>query len=79
MKKGGLTKNIVENATIQHKNGLKQIYDAIYITKKGIYTGRIIKKSENEGVFDDYGFIPRDQIEKITVFNEHGQIKDIDL
>ena len=72
-------KNIVENATILYKNGLKQLCDAICITKKGIYTGRIIKKSEKEGVFDDHGFIPRDQIEKIIVLNEHGKAKDIDI
>jgi hypothetical protein len=72
-------KNIIENATILHKNGLKQIYDAIYITKKGIYTGCIITKNEDREVFEDHGFIPRDQIEKITVCNEQGKVKDIDL
>lgn len=77
-KKGGLMKNIIENATILHKNGFKQIYDAIYITKKGIYTGRIVTIEEGE-VFEDNGFIPRDQIQKITICSEQGKIKDIDL
>jgi len=72
-------KNIIENATIIQKNGLKKIYDAIQITKKGVYTGFIITKNEDGQVFEDNGFIPHDQIQKITVFNEHGKTKDIDL
>ena len=69
-------KKIIENATILYKNGLKQIYDAIYITKKGIYTGHIITKKEDGEEFEDYGFIPTDQIERITICNEYGKIKD---
>jgi len=72
-------KHIIENATILYKNGVKQICDAIHITKKGIYTGRISTKQTQEAVFEDHGFIPRDQIEKIVVFNEHGKAKEIDI
>ena len=79
IKKGGTMKNIVENATILQKNGVKQIYDAIHITKKGIYTGRVITTSKKREVFEDHGFIPCDQIEKITVYNDHGKLKDIDF
>jgi hypothetical protein len=78
-KKGGLMKEIIENATILQKNGVKQIYDAIHITKKGIYTGRAITTAEEGEVFEDHGFIPRDQIEKITVCTKQGKSKDIDL
>ena len=78
-KKGGNLKDIIENATITQKNGEKQIYDAIQITKKGIYTGRIILITEEREEFEDYGFIPRDQIQKITVCNKHGKSRDIDL
>ena len=31
--------NIIENATIFFKDGDKKIYDAIYETDKGIFTG----------------------------------------
>jgi len=72
-------KKIIENATILQKSGAKQIYDAIHITKKGIYTGNIITKNKEREEFEDHGFIPRDQIQKITVCTEHGKIKDIDL
>ena len=72
-------KDIIENATIIHKNGLKKIYDAIQITNKGVYTGSIITKNQEVEVFEDYGFIPRDQIQKITIFDEHGKSKDIDI
>jgi hypothetical protein len=71
--------NIIENATITQKSGEKQIYDAIYITKKGIYTGRIITITEEREEFEDHGFIPRDQIQKITVCSKHGKSRDIDL
>jgi hypothetical protein len=72
-------KHIIENATILYKNGVKQICDAIHITKKGIYTGRIIANHEQEAVFEDYGFIPHDQIQRITICSEQGNIKDIDF
>lgn len=72
-------KKIIENATILQKNGVKQIYDAIHITKKGIYTGRIATTREEGDVFEDHGFIPRDQIERVTICNDHGKSKDIDL
>ncbi len=72
-------KQIIENATILHKNGVKQIYDAICITKKGIYTGCIIATYEEGDMFEDHGFIPRDQIQKIMVFDEDGKLKDIDI
>jgi hypothetical protein len=72
-------KEIIENATILQKNGVKQIYDAIHITKRGIYTGHIITTAEEGEVFEDHRFIPRDQIEKITVYTKQGKSKDIDL
>jgi len=72
-------KKIIENATILQKNGVKQICDAIQITKKGIYTGHIITTAGEGVVFEDHGFIPRDQIERVTICNDHGKVKDIDL
>jgi hypothetical protein len=72
-------KEIIENVTIFQKNGVKQVCDAIRITKKGIYTGRIITTTEEREIFEDHGFIPRDQIERITICNDHGKVKGIDL
>jgi|GEM_PF-3127314 len=72
-------KQIIENATIFYKNGTRQICDAIEITKKGVYTGHIIIKHGQEDVFEDHGFIPLDQIEKIIVFKEQGKTEDIDF
>ena len=72
-------KNYHENATIIQKNGLKQIFDAIVITKKGIYTGVINIKNERAEKFEEQGFIPKDQIEKIMIFNREGRQKDIDF
>jgi tRNA threonylcarbamoyladenosine modification (KEOPS) complex Cgi121 subunit len=76
---GGNVKNIMKNVTITQKSGEKQIYDAIHITKKGVYTGHIIIKTEAREEFEDHGFIPRDQIQKITACTEHGKARDIDL
>ncbi len=72
-------KNIIENATIFYKNGMKHIYDAIDITKIGVYTGHIITKHGQENVFEEHGFIPFDQIEKIIIFDEQGKAQDIDF
>jgi hypothetical protein len=69
--------NIIENATIIHKNGLKKIYDAISITEVGVYTGKIKINNENRDEFVNYGFIPIDQIQKILFLNEIGHLKKI--
>jgi len=62
--------DMIENATITYKNGLKKIYEAISITKKGVYTGYIKPKNKKGEEFVNHSFIPRDQIKKITIFNE---------
>ena len=53
--------NILEMAKIIYKDGKKDIFDAIYITKEGIQTGRIINNYE----FINGGFIPKDNIKNI--------------
>ena len=70
---------IIEKVLIIKNSGIKQIFDAIQITEKGIYTGhvRTIKKKSKK--FEEDGFIPLNQIQKITILNEHGKSKDIDL
>ena len=72
-------KNVHQNATIFQKNGLKQLFDAIVITKKGIYTGVMNINNEGTEKFEEYGFIPKSQIEKIMIFNKDGRQKDIDF
>ena len=72
-------KNVHQKVTIVQKNGLKQLFDAIVITKKGIYTGVINIKNDHTEKFEEHGFIPKDQIEKIMILNNEGRQKDIDF
>jgi hypothetical protein len=72
-------KNIIENATIIYKNGLKKIFDAISISKKGIYIGRIRLNHLSLNEFVNYSFIPRNQIKKIMFLNEKGESEYIFL
>ena len=69
--------NIIENATIVYKNGLKKICEAISITERGVYAGYIKPKNDEE--FVNHSFIPKDQIQKIMVFSENGKLKDIEI
>ena len=39
-------KDVIENATIIYKNGLKKIVDALSISEKGVFTGYIKSKSD---------------------------------
>jgi hypothetical protein len=71
--------NIIENATIYYKNGFKEIYDAISIIDKGVYTGKIKSIDTNGGGFIHHKFIPKVQIQKIIFLNKNGKSKDIDF
>ena len=71
--------DLIENATIIYKNGLKKICDAISITEKGVYTGFIKSSNENKEEFVNNSFIPMDQIKKIMVFTENGNLKNLDF
>lgn len=68
---------IMENATIIYKNGLREIFDAISIANKGVYTGQI-RRNDKEIEFINHSYIPNDQIERILIFN-NGTAKDIDI
>jgi hypothetical protein len=72
-------KNIIENATIIYKNGLRKIVDALSITKKGIYIGKIKLNNDSKDEFFNYSFIPRNQIKKINFLNERGESIDVFL
>jgi hypothetical protein len=71
--------NIIENATVIFKNGFKKIYEAISITKKGIYTGKKGLNNDSKDDFVNYSFIPKDQIKKINFLNEWGELIDVFL
>ena len=71
--------NIIENATITFKNGLKKVVDAISITKNGVYTGKIKFNHSQINEFINSSFIPRDQIKKINFLNKWGESTDIFL
>lgn len=78
MKIGGI-ESIIKNVTIIQKNGEKQLHDAILVTDKGIYTGSINRHKQGAQIFEEYGFIPRSQIERITAYNKQGKPRDIEL
>lgn len=65
---------IIENATIYYKSGSKEIYDAISIVEKGVYTGEI-KSIEKDEKFIQKKFVPIDQIQKIIFFNNGKLMK----
>ena len=71
-------KDILENVTIIHRNGSREICDAISITENGVYLGEIKKTNDKED-FINYGFIPKDQILKIIFFDINGDARDIDF
>ncbi|UCB59190.1 MAG: hypothetical protein JSV67_02535 [Thermoplasmatales archaeon] len=52
--------NIIKDATVIYTDGVKEYFDAIRITDKGILIGKII-----DGEFVDYGFIPKQSIKQI--------------
>jgi len=72
-------KKILQKVTIVQKNGDKQIFDAIFITELGIYTGVIKINNNGEENFQEHSFIPLDQIEKITIQDNQGINKNIDF
>ena len=66
--------DIIENATIVYKNGLKKNCEAISISEKGVYTGH--KKLKNNRIdFIDSGFIPLKYIDEILFISKDGKLK----
>jgi hypothetical protein len=51
---------ILERATITYVDGLKEYFESIRITEKGVRICRVI-----DGEFLDYGFISKDNIKQI--------------
>lgn len=55
------TIKILQNATVIYDNGDREIFEAVYVTKRGVYIGRIVNHNE----FMEYGFITAQIIKKI--------------
>lgn len=72
-------KNIIENVTINYKNGEKQFADAIRITDNGIYLCHLNSSNGKVNRFEDHSFIPLDQIGQISFCNDKGKTQDINL
>ena len=70
--------NIYKNAIITYYNGEKELFDAISITNKGIYTGVIRKKNQCEEFIDD-GLISKENIKRIIVLDKEGKSHYISL
>ena len=70
---------ILENVTIYFKNGERECYSAISFRIKGICTGLITNDTDNNLKFIEQGYIPLDQIEKITYSTEDDELKIFNL
>jgi hypothetical protein len=70
---------IVENVTIDFKNGERECFNAILLRKKGVCTGNIVNNFDNEIKFIEQNYIPLNQIEKITFLLDNDELKTLDF
>jgi hypothetical protein len=54
-------KNIIQNAVLIYTDNIKEHFDAIRITDKGVHIGRVI-----DNKFEPFGFIPYHSIKRIN-------------
>jgi hypothetical protein len=71
--------NFYKNAIIEYNSGEKEIFEAISITNKGIYTGKIRINNNHNLDFIDDGLISKENIKKIIVVDEAGKSQNIDF
>ena len=64
---------ILQNATIIYNNDDRELFEAVYVTKIGVYIGRIINQNE----FMEYGFISGQVIKKIINGSKKKMYKKI--
>ena len=57
---------VLENATIVYTDGVKEQFEAVYLTDKRVITGRIFKSNGTEE-FKECGFISKQNI--IQIYN----------
>jgi len=55
---------VMENATIVYTDGVKERFEAVYLTDKRVITGRIFKTNGIDE-FKECGFISRQNIKEI--------------
>ncbi|KYK28805.1 hypothetical protein AYK20_06540 [Thermoplasmatales archaeon SG8-52-1] len=55
---------VMENATIVYTDGVKERFEAVYLTDKRVITGRIYNSNGN-AEFKEYGFISRSNVKHI--------------
>ena len=72
-------KKIYENVTVYFKNGERKYYKATSFRKKGICTGIIENNPDKEVIFIEHGYIPLNQIEKITYLLENDETRIVDF
>lgn len=70
---------ILENVTIYFKNGVRECHSAISFRKKGICTGHISSKLNNDLKFIEKGYIPLDQIRRITYSEDDDELNVIEI
>ena len=56
---------ILENAIIIYNDGMREKFDAMHITDKGVIIGRILKKDETDETFLGFGYISKHSIKHI--------------
>jgi len=55
---------VMENAVVVYTDGVKEQFEAVYLTDKRVITGRIYKSNGSEE-FKEHGFISRQNIKHI--------------
>jgi hypothetical protein len=65
--------NLYENAIITYISGEKEIFEAIKLTDKGIYTGRIRKNLNQNEEFIDDGLISKENVKTIIILDKNGK------
>lgn len=72
-------KIVYKNAVITYDNEKKEIFDAIVITDKGVYTGHTRLDKDNNEEFIDDGLISKEDIKNIIIIDKEGISKEIVL
>jgi hypothetical protein len=58
---------IIQNATVEYHDGIKETFEALQVVERGVFIGRMRPDDEtNTPELFIYGFIPRTSIRQIT-------------
>ena len=72
-------KNILKNAIVTYNSGEKEIFEAIMISDKVIYTGFIKLNKKFEEKFIDDGLISKENIQNIIVLDNDSKSQIIEF